>query len=202
VSLVGRLTNFAIAAAVVARVTLAAAAAVAAPPPFTTQQERCIAPAARYHSVNPYVLRAILVVESGLQPRAVGRNSNGTLDVGMGQMNSAHFKELAGYGISPANLLDPCVSTYVAAWHLRKAMAAGGNTWEGVAKYHSSTPYFNRRYQILLHNELVRARVIAGNILPVPPLKSAGRSAGSTPPAAAVVAKSTADRPSIAFDKQ
>lgn len=126
-----------------------------------------------FHGVNYQVLRAILVVESGLNPRAVGRNDNGTVDVGMGQFNSMHFKELAKFGLAPEHLMDACVSTYVTAWHLKKTTVASGNTWEGIARYHSATPYFNRRYQILLRNEMIRSGALEGNIQAVPPMKRA-----------------------------
>lgn len=141
--------------------------------PFTTEAERCIVPAATFHGVNYHVLRAILKVESGLKPHLVGRNTNGTLDVGIGQMNSAHFPELARWGISPGHLRDACIGTFVAAWHLRKAIHHHGNTWFGIASYHSTTPYFNNRYQILLHNELVHSGVIQAAALQVPPLRRA-----------------------------
>lgn len=139
--------------------------------PFTTEVERCILPAAHYHQVNQYILRAILKVESNLNPNAVGKNDNGTLDVGIGQMNSMHFKELRRHGVTPSDLKDACVGTYVAAWHLSKSIARHGNTWFGIAAYHSATPYFNKRYQILLNNEMVRSGSIQGQILPVPPLR-------------------------------
>lgn len=140
-------------------------------PAFSTPVERCILPAAKYHSVNPHILRAILRVESNLDAAAVGKNDNGSVDVGIGQMNSIHFKALTKYGISPSHLKDACIGTYVSAWHLRKIVAQHGNTWETIARYHSSTPYFNKRYQILLRNELVRSKVLAGGIQSVPPLR-------------------------------
>jgi soluble lytic murein transglycosylase-like protein len=155
--------------------------------PFSTSVERCIIPAATYHGVNQYVLRAILRIESGLKPSAVGINDNGSKDVGMGQMNSSHFKELAQYGIAPNQLFDECIATYVAAWHLKKKMKAFGNSWFGIAAYHSATPYFNNRYQILLSNELVRSGVIQGRILPVPPLR--GSSGRANPTVSAIRAK-------------
>ena len=139
--------------------------------PFTTPVERCILPAADYHGVNAHILRAILRVESRLNPETVSKNDNGSVDVGIGGMNSRNFKELAKFGIGPEHLRDGCIGTYVAAWHLKKGMAAKGNTWEAIARYHSSTPYFNKRYQILLYNDLVRSNVIAGVIQPVPPLR-------------------------------
>lgn len=149
------------------------------PPMFTTEVERCIVPAAKVHSVNPYVLRAILKVESNLNPLAVGKNENGTVDVGIGQHNSMHFKELKRVGVSPEDLKDACIGTYVAAWHLSKSIARHGNTWFAVATYHSATPYFNRRYQVLIRNELIRSGVISGSISKVPPFKRSGASSKS-----------------------
>jgi soluble lytic murein transglycosylase-like protein len=94
---------------------------------------------------------------------------------------------LAQFGIAPNDLLDACISTYVAAWQLKKTIAKYGNTWEGVARYHSGTPYFNRRYQILLKNELVRGGVMAGTVQSVAPVNvfshlnvAAGRSSDTT----------------------
>lgn len=137
---------------------------------FSTEAERCIVPASIFHGVNYLVLRAILKIESGLNPNAVGRNGNGTVDVGIGQINSIHFTKLAQYGVAPKHLRDACIGTYVAAWHLRKAITRHGNTWFGIAAYHSTTPYLNARYQALLNNELVRSGVLQGPLLSVPPL--------------------------------
>ncbi len=141
--------------------------------------DRCVAPAAQHHGVNPSVLRAILAIESGTRADVISRNKNGSIDVGIAGINSIHFRDLAKVGITPDKLMDPCVSTYVAAWKLSKHMARFGNNWYGVAAYHSKTPYFNARYQILLHNQLVRQGAIAGKKLRVPPLQ---RSVQSTTP--------------------
>lgn len=131
----------------------------------------CLSGAATFHSVNPYILRSILNIESGQKPNTISRNSNGSIDVGAAGVNSKNFKELSKWGIAPEHLLDPCVSTYVAAWLLSKKIRKYGNTWEGIASYHSTTPYYNKRYQILLHNDLVRHGVISGFLLPVPPIQ-------------------------------
>lgn len=143
------------------------------PPAFSTHAERCIIPASDHHQVNYQLLRAILVVESGLKPGTVSRNSNNTIDVGIAGINSVHFRELSKFGIGPNDLLDECVSTYVAAWKLKKAIARHGNTWHGIATYHSKTPHLNERYQILLQNELVRSGQMRGQIRPVPPISRA-----------------------------
>lgn len=176
---IGRYLTFAVTVLPMAMTVALPHYAHAGPAPFTTSVERCIIPAANYHGVNQHILRAILKVESGLKPNAIGLNDNGTKDVGIGQMNSMHFKELATWGVAPSDLLDECIGTYVAAWHLRKVVARNGNTWYGIATYHSATPYFNKRYQALLFNELVRTGVMDGPQLPVPPLKPGGAAQSS-----------------------
>ncbi|WP_158270183.1 lytic transglycosylase domain-containing protein [Limnohabitans sp. T6-20] len=126
------------------------------PRPFTSPAERCIVPAAQKHGLNPQILRAILQVESSMRPDVVQRNANGSVDVGMAQINSIHFPELSQWGITPQKLLDPCVATHVAAWHLKRGLVRHGNTWFGVAAYHSVTPEHNARYQGLVRQELMR----------------------------------------------
>lgn len=141
--------------------------------PRLTPGDPCIAGAASFHGVNALVLTAILRVEGMRDSQVVG-NTNGSVDVGRGGINSVHFKELSKWGIAPAHLLDGCVNTYVAAWLVRRNVARLGNTWAGYAAYHSRTPYYNHRYQILMLNELIRMGVVQGRIQPVPPLVNPG----------------------------
>jgi hypothetical protein len=147
------------------------AAGASGPTPFN---ERCIKPAAGYHYVDARVLRAILKVESGLNPAAYNTNANKTVDVGIGQINSIHFPELRKQGVYPQHLQDACVGTYVAAWQLARVMAKNGNTWEGIARYHSASPYCNFRYQVLVQNELVRSGAMRGRTAPVPAARPCG----------------------------
>ena len=121
-----------------------------APPQAVQSPERCIPAAAAHHRIDPRLLRAVLKVESDLRPWAFGRNANGTVDMGMAQINSIHLPELARHGIQSQHLFDPCVASYVAAWLLRKNIDRHGLTWHGVAAYHSLTPEHNQRYQGLL----------------------------------------------------
>ena len=125
-----------------------------APPQAVQSPERCIPAAAQHHRIDPRLLRAVLKVESDLRPWAFGRNANGTVDMGMAQINSIHLPELARHGIQTQHLFDPCVASYVAAWLLRKNIDRHGLTWFGVAAYHSLTPEHNQRYQGLLMNAL------------------------------------------------
>lgn len=137
-----------------------------------TDATHCVVKAAERHSVNPWVLKAILKVESNFKPGAVTRNTNGTVDLGMAQINSIHLKELSKYGIAKGDLLNPCVSTYVAAWHLSKQHRRHGNTWFAVGAYHSATPCFNTRYVGLVWNTLIDWNVVHAERVVVQPLST------------------------------
>lgn len=150
------------------------------------QPDDCVTQAATHHSVSPWVLRAIIQVESSFNPNALNKNNNGTVDVGIAQINSMHFKELGKYGIGQRDLMNGCVSSYVAAWHLKKQINAYGNTWFAVGAYHSATPCFNQRYTGLVWNVLLKWGVVNGpKSKPVAmsacaPVRSGTRIAGSS----------------------
>ena len=121
----------------------------------TAAQADCIDDAAARHQVNALVLRAIGWQESRLQPAALGRNANGSIDVGAFQINSVHLSELGRYGIDRSALADGCVSADVAAWHYRRQVDRHGDSWQAVGAYHSQTParaawYANRIAAILM----------------------------------------------------
>lgn len=126
------------------------------------QPDDCVTQAATYHSVSPWIVRAIIQVESSFNQNAMNKNNNGTVDVGIAQINSMHFKELRRHGIAPRDLMNGCISSYVAAWHLRKQINAYGNTWFAVGAYHSATPCFNQRYTGLVWNVLLKWGVVNG----------------------------------------
>lgn len=128
---------------------------------FTWAQSptECLKPAATYHGVNPNLLLAVLTVESRLNPNAINKNANGTIDIGMGQINSIHLPELQRYGLNASHLMDACKATYVSAWLLRRGLNRYGDTWFAVASYHSTTPVHNLRYQGLIKAELARQGV-------------------------------------------
>ncbi|WP_175872441.1 lytic transglycosylase domain-containing protein [Burkholderia sp. BCC0397] len=122
----------------------------------TAAHADCFESAAAYHGVNPMILRAIANVESRGNPQAIHRNKNGTTDIGELQINSIHLRELAAFGIRAKDLLDECVNVYVAAWHLRKQIAAYGNTWDAVGAYHSRSPRLRDEYARLVKATLVK----------------------------------------------
>ena len=134
---------------------------------------RCADAAAEYHKVNPAILKAILKVESGGNPLARNLNANGTEDIGIGQYNSSNLKALSPFGVDSRDLYDSCVGTYVSAWHLAKQVKAYGNTWFAIGAYHSTTPFFNKRYQALINNAMVDLGFANWPKTPIAPLSQA-----------------------------
>jgi soluble lytic murein transglycosylase-like protein len=116
----------------------------------------CWEQAARRHRVNPHLLVAIAEVESGLRPGAIGRNTNGSVDIGLMQINSLWLPELQRHGISPRDLLDPCVSVHVGAWVLAQKMRRYGNTWTAVGAYNAGSNVLRERYARKVMEALAR----------------------------------------------
>ncbi|MDM7322008.1 MAG: lytic transglycosylase domain-containing protein [Gammaproteobacteria bacterium] len=127
-------------------------------PELSYRANACSLQAAAHHRVNPDILRAILLVESGGRPFAINKNANGTFDIGIAQINSIHLRDLSKFGIRPEHLFDECISIFVAAWHYRKQIDRFGNTWQAVGAYHSVTPVHNTRYQRLVYRKLLSMR--------------------------------------------
>ena len=101
--------------------------------------------AARYQ-INSTLLQAIAATESAMNPRAVGRNRNGSRDVGLMQINSAWLPTLEKYGITERDLFDPCTSIHVGAWILAGNISRLGYTWEAVGAYNAVSPTRRRTY--------------------------------------------------------
>lgn len=104
-------------------------------------------------AVPPHLLATILSVEGG----EVGKwspNSNGTYDIGPGQINTIWLPELArAYGrteqaVAAALTYDGCFNVAVSAWILQKNIREMGGVWQGVGAYHSRTPQRGASYAI------------------------------------------------------
>ena len=126
--------------------------------------------AARYH-LNSAVLYAIAETESGLNPLAVGRNKNGSRDIGLMQINSAWLPKLAEYGISERDLFQPCTSIHVGAWLLARNIYRYGYTWEAVGAYNAVTPSKRNAYVKKVQRNL-RAGAAKRTRLPGKPAKA------------------------------
>jgi len=118
----------------------------------------CFNRAAKYYHVNHEVLRAIAQVESSLNPNAIRKNKNGSVDRGLMQINSIHLPLLNKYGIHKKDLMDGCSSIYVGAYLLKRSVDRYGNTLEAIGSYHSATPGERDKYTKLVVNRIVENR--------------------------------------------
>jgi soluble lytic murein transglycosylase-like protein len=116
-------------------------ACLASPP-----SQACWNEVAAWYGVNVHLLYAIAKTESNLNPNAIGRNTNGTYDIGLMQINSSWLPTLRRYGITEAQLKDPCTNLQVGAWILSKNVAQMGLTWEAVGAYNARDPKLRVKY--------------------------------------------------------
>jgi soluble lytic murein transglycosylase-like protein len=114
--------------------------------------------AARY-GVSSTLLYAIARTESGLNPQAIGRNRNGTRDIGLMQINSAWLPTLATRGIGERELLEPCTNIQVGAWILAGNVQRLGYTWDAVGAYNAESPALRRAYAQRVYRHVVAASV-------------------------------------------
>lgn len=102
--------------------------------------ERCIVAAAQYRNIDPKLLKAIAIQESRMNPLAISKkNKDGTVDVGLFQINEGWLPKLRAKGITREQLFDGCISSYVAAWILAHEIKTHGPTWRAVGAYNSPT---------------------------------------------------------------
>jgi soluble lytic murein transglycosylase-like protein len=112
----------------------------------------CINQAAVTYYVPAKVIISVLNTESG-EVGMASPNKNGTYDYGPMQINSIWLAKVAPYGYTREQIqYDPCINVMVGTWILSSNIAdslaaANGGYWQGVAGYHSHTPYLNENYQ-------------------------------------------------------
>jgi soluble lytic murein transglycosylase-like protein len=110
--------------------------------------------AARY-GLSSHLLYAIARTESGLNPAAVGRNRDGSRDIGLMQINSSWLPTLASHGIAEHHLFDACTSIHVGAWILAGNVSRLGYTWEAVGAYNARSASLRRAYAHRVHRALM-----------------------------------------------
>lgn len=108
----------------------------------------CWEAAAARHHVDPWLLYATAYVESRYSPGAISRNTNGTTDIGLMQVNSTWLPTLHEYGITRDTLLNACASTYIGAWIMAQNFRRYGYSWKAIAAYNVGSLDTARRARI------------------------------------------------------
>ena len=88
-----------------------------------TAQAFCFQEAGQRYSVSPALLWAIAKGESSLNPATRNHNRNGSIDVGLMQINSCWQGKL---GRTWEHLDDPCTNIMAGAWVLHQCVRDDG----------------------------------------------------------------------------
>lgn len=127
---------------------------------FAKKTDNCWVDAGVRYQIDPYILYAIAVQESSLNPLAINYNK-GSYDLGLMQINSFWFPKIKEYGITEKDLLDPCTSIYVGAWVLSQAIEIFGNNWRAVGAYNAGTGKGKKREKMRKkYAEIIHAHYI------------------------------------------
>ena len=105
----------------------------------STVWDDCFQGAGEFYGISPVLLKAIAIQESSLNPLAKNRNTNGTWDIGLLQINQSWWERLQAFGIRPEDLWDACVSIYAGAWILAQNIHQYGYNWKAVGTYNAGT---------------------------------------------------------------
>ena len=84
--------------------------------------EACFQGASAYTHIDVRILEAIAKVESDYNPYDTHVNKDGSVDMGIMQINSTWLPELRQYGISRRDLYNPCLNIYVGAWVVKQCI--------------------------------------------------------------------------------
>jgi soluble lytic murein transglycosylase-like protein len=129
------------------------------PATTTRPYPACLGDAANYWGVPPALAHAIAQQESGMHPGIVSKNRDGSLDIGLMQINSSWLPKLAPYGITAHDLLNnACVNAYVGNWILAQNIQRLGYNWDAVGAYNSPTAANRYRYAIAIFRRLMTAQ--------------------------------------------
>jgi len=98
----------------------------------------CFKEAATRYSINFYMLLAIAKTESNFDRHATNKNTNGSADYGLMQINSSWFDDLEEFGISESDVKNNyCVNINVGAWILATNFHTHGPSWNSVGAYNA-----------------------------------------------------------------
>ena len=113
-----------------------------------TERIVCSIAASVKYGIPANIMLAVAQQEGGKAGQAVV-NTNGSVDYGAMQINTAWLADLRKYGITARDVTKAgCYAYDLAAWRIRQHIKHDtGSLWQRVANYHSYTPRFNLEYR-------------------------------------------------------
>jgi hypothetical protein len=119
---------------------------------FSNVYAFCFEEAGREYGISPQLLKTIAMTESNFKTDALNKNNNGTLDIGLMQINSFWIKIL---GLNANELIsNPCYNTMIGAKILRQCIDRYGYTWEAVGCYNAASSHKRVSYSWKIFNKL------------------------------------------------
>ena len=120
----------------------------------------CFQEAGEAYGVSPFLLQAIVVVESQGDAGAIHHNSDGSYDFGLMQVNSYWAKP---WGLDAWGMLgDPCANVYAGAYVVAGCIRRYGQTWEAVGCYNARST--RKKIDYARKVKSVYERLVAGRM--------------------------------------
>lgn len=113
---------------------------------FGTSYDSIFEKAGADFGIEPSLLKRIATIESSMNPRAINQNQNGTIDIGLMQINTIHLRRLSKIGITQESLKDPEVNIYVAALLLSSHIRKKGYNLDAIGCYHSANLIYKSQW--------------------------------------------------------
>jgi Transglycosylase SLT domain len=115
--------------------------------------------AAHYPEIDINLLKAIAFTESCFVEKAVSApNKNGSVDIGVMQINSSWLPLLSQYGIHRNDLLDACTNINIGTWVLAQNIQRLGKRWKAVGAYNARSEAVQLAYIKRVHMAYSRLR--------------------------------------------
>jgi soluble lytic murein transglycosylase-like protein len=112
----------------------------------------CFDEAGKTYGISSQLLQSIARIESNLNPNAINKNSNGSTDIGIMQVNSSW---IASLGLDSGRLVsDPCYNVMTGARILKYCIDKHGYTWEAVGCYNAVSRHKRVDYSWKVYNKL------------------------------------------------
>lgn len=106
-------------------------------PGVCAAQAMCFEKAAKLAGVDRDLLVAMAIQESGMNPRAMHQNKDGTFDIGVMQINTSHLPLLKQAGLGRRDLFNACVNIMIGAILMKDCIRVEGNKWRAVGAYNA-----------------------------------------------------------------